>query len=386
MPCRPLYRRIRFRPAAMAAGMCALWGLGLSAPAQAKDPKVSDSAGKRVQKSQSYATQEAGDSKRQEGWQPGLFVGGTFNLMDARNVVGQQAGTTVTVGAVVDGSLELNKGPHEWRNQLRAAFGATRTSTIDEFVKTNDGLQVESVYLLHALEGFGPYARLGLNSQMFGALDIRGDTVDYVIAKQDGSTENLRGRRLALSDPFQPLELKQSLGVFYQPLQHQRLTLESRAGLGAQETLADGALALKDDANSDAIEVTALSDNFLVGTELVLNSWGTLDEAKRISYAVGASVLLPFVTSEQAAGDERGLLELTSIETSAALNVRIFRWASFGYKLRAVRQPLLLDQWQVQNELLFTVAAALGSKAPAPPKKSCACPQKATPKSAEPKP
>jgi hypothetical protein len=361
----------------------ALLAAGLSArPALAQDAaegpaapaKVADDAGGPSQEGKSDATAKPEDVKRVDGWSPGLALGATFNLVDSRSVVGQQEGTTFILGAAIDGSLDFNKDIHEWRNSLKASAGTTRTPSIDEFLKSDDGLSFETIYLVHLLEVFGPYARFALDTQMFPGMDVRAARVDYAIANLDGTTTNLRGRRLELTDPFAPLNLRESLGVFYQPLREERINLEARAGLGAVETLAEGNLAVDDDDTTAAVEVKALDDSYLVGAEAVVNVWGFFDETKYVSYTAGLGVLIPFVTSELPAGDDRGLIELTNVEGNAGLNVKLFDWASLGYRFVVTRQPLLVDQWQVQNNLLLTIGAAWGSKAPKPEEPKCDCP------------
>jgi hypothetical protein len=359
---------MRARPfdSTMSAIVAALLLTGRAALAQEPIPKVADDAGGPAQEAKTEAAAKVEEGKRKEGWDPGIAIGASFNLVDTRSVVGQVDGTTVTVGGALDAALEFNSGMHEWRNSLLATAGTTRTPSIDEFVKTNDGLAFESIYLLHVLEIFGPFARFGLNAQMFPSTDVQPAAVDYVVANLDGTTSNFTGRRLALTDPFEPLMLKESLGVFVQPVRGLRLELEGRAGLAAQETFAAGALAITDDDATAPVEVSELDDNFAVGAEGVVNAWGFFDEGKRASYTVGLGVLVPFVTSELPPGDDRNLGELTAVEGLLGLNAKLFDWASLGYRLVVLRQPLLLDEWQVSNTLLLTISAAFGSKAPEP--------------------
>ncbi len=340
------------------------------ASAQDKDegpeapPTVAQDAGGAQQKGNTEATQKPDEGARVDGWSPGIALGALLNLVDTRSVVGQQDGTTFTFGAAIDASLEFNEGMHEWRNNLALSAGTTRTPAIDEFIKTNDGLYFESIYLLHVLEMFGPFARFGLNTQMFPSTDIRPAAVDYVVSNLDGTTSNFTGRRLAMTDAFQPLTLKESIGVFVQPIRRDEIELEARAGLGAQETFAEGGLAIDDDDATAGVEVKELDDFYLIGAEAVVNAWGFMDPDKRISYTVGAGVLIPFVTSDLPEDDDRSLPELTTVEGMVGINVKLFDWASLGYKLTVMRQPMLVDEWQVSNNLLLTIGAAFGSKAP----------------------
>ncbi|MFO0547646.1 MAG: hypothetical protein U0271_04610 [Polyangiaceae bacterium] len=355
-------------------------GLTLSslAFAQTPPPKVSDDAGNEAVKAKTDAAQKVDDAKRPVGWSPGIAFGASFNIVDTRNVVGQQDGTTVAMGAAIDAALDYNDGLSEWRNSLKAGAGVSRTPSLNEFVKTNDGLAFESVYLMHPIEMVGPFARFGLATQMFPSLDIRATSADYTVANLDGTTTNYHGRRLYLTDPFQPFTFKESLGVFVQPLNDVHIKLEGRAGVGAQEAIAKGNLAIQDDAATPQIEVKELDDFWQVGGEVVANAWGFFDNEKRVSYVVGVGVLIPFATSDLPADDDRSLPELTVFEANLGLNVKIFDWASITYRLNINRQPLLVDDFQVSNTLLLTIGAAFGSKAPVPPPPPpCECEKKA---------
>lgn len=353
--------------------------LGVDALAQddpEAPPTVSDAEAGPIQENQTVAADVEESGGREEGWRPGIAFGAGFNLVDNRAVVGQQDGTTLTLSGGLDGVLDFNHGMHEWRNGLLASAGVARTPQIGEFVKTNDGLSFESIYLLHVIEIFGPFARFGLNTQMFSGNDVQPSAVDYVVNNLDGTTDNFTGRRLALTDPFQPLNLRQSVGVFVQPVREQEIELEARAGLGAMETFAEGGLAINDDDGTPEVEVNELDDSYLVGGELVVNAWGFLDPGKRISYSVGGSVLLPFVTSDRP--EDQSLIDATTVEARAGINVKLFDWASLNYKLAVLRQPLLVEDVQISNSLLLTIGAAFGSKAPVEeePPPPCDCEEK----------
>ncbi len=335
-------------------------------------PTVADTAGEASTKAKTQAAEKLESGPRSPGWNPGISIGASFNLVDTRAVVGQPDGTSVTIGGGLDASLEYNEDQHEWRNNLVAAAGTTRTPAIDEFIKTNDGLMFESIYLIHLLETLGPFARVGLTTQMFSATDIQAAPVDYEVQNLDGTTSNFTGRRLALTEAFQPLTLRESLGAFWQPVRISRISLETRAGIGALETFASG-LAVSDNADTPLVEVTELGDSFAVGAEGVLNMWGFFDDEKRLSYTAGIGVLVPFVTSALPAGDERGIAELVVLETNVGLNAKLFDWASVSYRFNVTRQPLLLDEFQISNSVLLTIGAAFGSKAPKPEPPVCDC-------------
>lgn len=304
---------------------------------------------------------------RKDGLSPGLAVGATVNFNNNRSVVGQADGSSLTVGTEIDAALDYNEREHEFRSSLGASAGASRTPTIDEFVKTRDELKLEAIYLYHVTEIAGFFGRFALSTSMFDALDVRAVAANYSIARADGTTQSLTGRRLHLTDAFQPITLKQSLGGFVQPITRDEIRLEARVGAGAQEVLADDQLAITDDAaTADVVEVKELTSFNQLGVEGVVNAWGALAE-QRLSYTVGLAVLVPLAYTELAEGDDRNALDLTNVELTAGLSVKLFDWASLDYKLKVLRQPQLVEEVQVSNNLLLTIGLALGSKAPKEP-------------------
>lgn len=308
------------------------------------------------------------DSSRPDGLNAGLILGATLNVNDNRSVVGQAQGTGFAGGYTADAAVDYNHTEHEWRNGLLLSAGTTRTPAIEAWIKTRDALTFDSTYLYHVVPWFGPFARVGLDTQMFGGSDPRAAPTTYEIAHPEGSKEMLTGTRLHLSDPFKPMTLKESAGAFVQPLSEERIRLEGRLGVGAQEVFANGVLALADDVTTaDKVEVKELASFNQAGIEALAEAAGTF-RPQRITYKAGVGFLFPLAHSALAAGDARTNVQLTNVEIVGALSFKLVEWASLDYQLRVLRQPQLIDAWQVSNNLLLTIGLAVGSKAPkAPP-------------------
>ncbi|MBW2523389.1 MAG: hypothetical protein JRI23_04415 [Deltaproteobacteria bacterium] len=125
--------------------------IATTAHAQEAPPAVAADAGQVTVEGDTEATTEPEEGARKPGWSPGLAIGAGFNLIDNRAVVGQQEGTTLTLSGGLDAALEFNQDMHEWRNALLASAGVARTPSIDEYLKTDDGLAFETAYLLHLI-------------------------------------------------------------------------------------------------------------------------------------------------------------------------------------------------------------------------------------------
>lgn len=301
--------------------------------------------------------------KREDGWYPKLVIGASFSFAHSSNVVGAQNGQTWNIGPAVDFQLDFYSGMHEWRTTIGIKEVFTRTPLIDEFVKTVDNLHLDSIYLLHipSVPWLGPFARFSMDTSMFPSEDVRPSSSKYTITELDGTTRDVDSDRLDLTDAFAPMLLKQAVGMFAQPVDRDTVKLEFRVGVGAQEMFVQDGLGLTDDGATDAIEVKRLEDYQLVGAEVFAGVSGTitfeeLGKDRPLVYGASAEVLFPFYSSID---QGKSKIELTTVDIQASLGIKLFSWMSLDYNFRALRQPLLVDEFQIQNNLLLNFSYAL---------------------------
>lgn len=322
----------------------------------------------------------------------------TLSIMDQQRVVGQIDGTTINFGAKIDGHADVIHDAHEWRNSVLINAGVTKTPNIPDFIKSTDSLQFESIYLYHIKPWIGPFARFRLETPMFAGTDVRAGATNYKITRQDGtsfqtcdpdSAEPCATQKLPLTDGFQPLTLKESLGVFAQPHKSKPVTIEARLGFGAQEIFADKQFALADvpdDATNcpaggtnppgtksaiPCVEVIQLSDVLQAGLEANIEVWGTVYEDK-ITYKVYGGILAPFAHGplpqsyfDSGGADDIG--QLTNVDLGANVIFKLVEWATLTYEFKAVRVPQLLpDTFQMRNTLMLTMGYGVDNK-PAEP-------------------
>lgn len=330
----------------------------------------------------------------------------TLSFTDQQRVVGQVDGSTINFGAKVDGKADVIHDEHEWRNSVLINAGVTKTPNIPDFIKNTDSLQFESIYLYHLKPWVGPFARFRLETPMFAGADVRPTPTNYKITRADGTTIETcdpnsgapcATQRLPLTDGFQPLTLKESLGVFAQPYKSKPITIEARVGFGAQQIFAENQFALADVADDatncpaggasppgtksavPCIEVTELSDVLQAGLEANLELWGTLYEDK-VTYKIYGGILAPFAHGplpqsylDSGGKDEVG--QLTNVDVGANVVFKLVEWATVTYEFKAVRVPQLLpDTFQVRNTLMLTMGYGVDNKPPAPPAAPAAAP------------
>ena len=294
------------------------------------------------------------EKKKSDGWDLLLTPGLSMSLSDNRAVIGQPEGLTMTVGVSIASGANLRRESHEWRNSLNITELFTHTPELEEFVKSTDLVKLESVYLFHLYKWLGPFAKLNLDSVLLEGFDVRPSTVTWTIARADGSTESRTGRHLRLTDGFEPLTLKETAGFFAKPYESDRLNVEGRLGFGGMHVFADGGLAVGDDDTTPEIEVAEWTRFGQAGALVRAPARGRPYD-KKLTYRVGAEIMIPFI-NDLDTEDDRSITELTNIEIGATISFKVFEWLAIDYVFRALRQPQLLDEWQIQNNLLLTAS------------------------------
>ncbi|AKT37654.1 hypothetical protein [Chondromyces crocatus] len=310
----------------------------------------------------------SGTSDRKDGLDGTLAVGAQFSVSDNRSVLGQTDGMSLLFGFKLDSTLQYNRGPWEWRTVIGMAGGMARTPLIDQLVKARDLATLDSTALYHVLPWFGPFLRVAANTTMFRGADVRPGETTYLIRREDGTVDATVAERLPMTDPFRPLTLKESVGPFAQPVKSDAFSLEARAGAGARQSFAKGQLALADDAATPEIEVQEMSNAYQLGMEASLEMWGVTAN-KGISYRLMGEVLIPFMHTALPTTEDRSAFDLANLALIGSLSFKVVEWASVDYELRLVREPLLVDKLQTQNNVLLSLALAYPPPKPAAPAK-----------------
>jgi len=167
---------------------------------------------------------------RKEGLHPYLMLGASVALSSNSSFVGQSDGNSMTAGLNMLGRLDYLKGKWDWRNTLKVDEVFTRNPVINDFVKSIDQLAFESVVYLNLSELVGPFLSAKLDTPMLKGYDTRPGAVDYMVGTETIATQV---SRLQLTDGFQPLSLKEAIGVFVRPSNEPTLQLNIRAGFGS---------------------------------------------------------------------------------------------------------------------------------------------------------
>ncbi len=303
------------------------------------------------------AEAEAIPEEAKDGWHFRFNPSSTLAVSDSRNVVGQPDGYTLIFGLNVDTQVQMLRGPHEWRSSLLIMEAIARTPVIKQFIITTDTFKLDSAYLYSLVSWFGFYGRLALDSNLFPGYDARTDHVTYAIKRKDGSVYHTYDDRLKLTDSFQPVTLKEGLGPFFRPLRKEHVNLEFLLGLGFWQSFADGALTLADDEATPEVEVNPLENVMQIGGESLTKLWGELWE-KRIAYLAAVELMMPFYVDPEPENKLEGIDRL-NVDILARLTFRLTEWFGVAYEFKAVREPQLEKDFQIQNNMLLVLNYSL---------------------------
>ena len=297
-----------------------------------------------------------------DGWKLGLSLGSTISFNHNSRVVGVPDGINFQIGVLLDTYANLRKGDHEWLNSLKIQETFSKTPTIDLFLKSNDLLEVKTTYLYHipGADWLGPFARISLNTAIFPGFDARAEDVGLDKTGDSVADETAPAQStITLTKAFEPVTLKEAVGMYANAIDEEAAKVSFQLGIGGHETFTQEGFVINDDPDTPVLELQQLEDYYQVGGELQVEAKGLLNEL--VSWGAGASFFQPFYSSIDR--DLSGI-DLMSIETQATLSVKLMEWASLDYVLSAKREPLIIDEWQVSNGLLFTAGFNVFSPPP----------------------
>jgi hypothetical protein len=301
----------------------------------------------------------APEEEQKDGWTVSFRLGGNFNLTDARNFVGSEDGTTVQVGVVLEGNAFLLKGQHNWNNELSIQHNQTLTPQLNRFVKSFDLLDFKSTYIykLKKPSWLGPFGRFALQTPVLPFEVVRVDSFEIVDEAGNPVTTGVvpSGDGFELTGAFEPLQLRESIGLFGDPIKEQAFNLEFQVGAGFQQIIVrDGfsiqgeeeGSTLSDGSTGRLITARKLESVAEVGAEAEVRMKG--DIVKEVVY--WNFLANAFWAGASTSSRPRDNFEdQMNLKLKGALGVRLTNWLEAEYTLNVIRQPEVLDEFQVQN-------------------------------------
>ena len=327
-----------------------------------------------------------------DGWKVTAKVAGSFNLTDARNVVGATDGTAIQIGANVEVYGNYKSGQHTVENTLKIQEALTRTPPPDDdtpapFIKSLDNLDLLSTYIYRFSDPdwLGPFFQFKLNTQIFpttteptqdfrvtrigtDGLPVAGDDPDLVRTAGSDSIDQ--------TGSFEPLLLRETAGLFGRPWEEDIFTFDFKVGVGAQQIINRGGFTLINiDTSGDTplYKLQELETTVDLGAELTLAGKGYILKDV-LTWSAGVVTFLPVVasgdiTKVDSNGDvvldgngnpeQLGTVERLNLEITGNLSLKLTKYLSLDWNLLIRRFPQVRDAFQIQNAFLLTLTMDL---------------------------
>jgi ABC-type uncharacterized transport system auxiliary subunit len=270
-------------------------------------------------------TEEEANGSVAGPWKRSFVVGGDFKVGYGNDA--GTAGWNADLGVFADVLVRYLKEPHLWVTRLDLEEGVLKPASTTRLEPYFDRLYFHSIYTYHLLSWLGPYIHAGLETKVLPRWQDYSDDRDIdEVDQNDKYLQTLHGDHFQLGNPFAPMQLKQGAGGNVRAVHTLWLDLDVRAGLGAQQYVPFGELAVATDPFTKIDRLKHVAGYNLEGVE------GAIVATLRISrwFILNTELdgLLPF--------DDAGKTVFTS-RTQASL--RLVSFASLNYLLNVTRDP-----------------------------------------------
>ena len=350
-----LAMKSRFAATVAAVGLLMSGPAGLARAAGAEVKKVDP---EKILKEE--AKQKKKKKKKKDGWFPTVKAGFNAAVSQSQGVVGVPDGTTLALGLQFFGGLTFRHGFHEWTSRLEIIHTQTNVPNIKPFIKAADKLDLESLYIFHfkRLAWLAVYGGLRLTMPLMEGNFVPENDTNLELTDKDGNVTNAVAfgqQPYRLNKGFSPLVFRQLLGALFLPFTRPYLSIAARIGPTAWEVFTrEGYLKNDNKDTADLLELKQLEDHVQIGGEIQVALQGVVLD-KILNYALRAEVMYPFYTSVDTDLDKA---EMFNVEIAFNLGIKLWKWASIKYVLSVIRQPMILDEWQVINNLMLSVTAS----------------------------
>ncbi len=316
----------------------------------------------------------------QGGWRWSLQLNGNVLLNYAKNLGGTANGLSFSMATFFFGRIVYNKKQHYFSSTVSAELGFT-VPPQGVFQKGADRLEIQAIYIYRLLPWLGPYVRAVFDSVILPNWSNFSNEDKFT--KQDVSIYNCvaavcrlretiavtNGQKLEplqLSSVFDPILLKEGLGVNIRPLNTTWLNLRVLFGVGFRQEIAREAFKFdqntnvyttrckkRDPSNPNPTDLSGCPNSAdqeahtsvllfsqdstnREGLEVAVVATGQI--TRYISYTLEFDALAPFEFSDQATFINFNNFE---IDTRVTIILRLSHYASLNFRLRVRRSPTL---------------------------------------------
>lgn len=282
----------------------------------------------------------------------GSFVfGGDLSFNSRKDVIGQVDGLAFALRAFIDSRMSIEILGSPLVLQLQVEQGQTKGPNLP-WVKTNDRVRLDALYVYRLYPWLGPYVRLGAETNIvpsdqefqdpvrFTKIDSEGQTV------QDCRTATAAPSTFRLSPSFGLTTLREGAGINVRVLKTLFAETTLRTGVGARHRWARDLYVETESGLAGCTAFKEVASSNLVGVEAT--ALALVRPTRFLLVNVQIDTLVPFT------GFEETVLE---IEGSVAL--KLTSYLSLNYVARFVRDRALAEKDLLQQDVLLRFSVEL---------------------------
>ncbi len=288
---------------------------------------------------------ETGDVTGDRRVTPNLVVGVDGSLRVEKDKL-------ATAQGFMDGGFTYQNGPHAFiaRMQFEAGLRWNQPEVGDALPlqKSDDRLRIDLLYTYAVTPVFGPYARAGVEAELFPTTVITTEDVTLTRNNLDGTTE-LRsvaaGDAFRVSDYWGQTLFFEGAGINAWLVRNEIGSLQASTGLGFRQSLHQGLFAEDTDVSTDSALIYDEVDSFYQeGFEGIITGRVRFGDAARLT------------THLEVFSDFADLANPT-LDWESTLSLKLLDKLSLDYTLEVTRRPELLeDNLLLAHELVLRFA------------------------------
>lgn len=285
--------------------------------------------------------------RSQQGLWWNLVVGGDLSFNSNRNVLGNPDGESYSFRAFLDGKLNFSIGDNPLLFQLQIEEGQTKTLDLP-WQKNRDRVDLDGLYVHELSELFGAYGRFGGETNFFVGQEFFEQPQDVIIQDPAGRTLERRNRvrALQLSPAFGLTQLKEGVGVNVRIPKTVFSETTFRLGVGARHRVTRDLVERFDDPTTEALEFRRIAPANQLGIEATV--LGLFRITRWVIVNLELDTLVPF-------GNPLGVV----VDADATLSVKATQYLSLNYVIRYLRDPTILTDYQLEQDILLRFSLAL---------------------------
>ncbi len=301
---------------------------------------------------------DRGEGKTEiENWRLGLTIGGDVQWNRQDKVAGSASGNSIGINVFLDFSMRYLDPNHLAYFRLQVDEGGNSAFPdpdlkIADLQKTVDEVDLDAIYTYRILTWLGPYVRFGLDTNILPGFKIYETQAQDVLIYNSGGVELQRlvlPSEVRLAGSFDPLELKEGVGVSFDISPHLMLDLHLRVGLGARQYLVRSLLKEQgyDETSfpdcQSSICFIEVDPNDLLGMEATFI--GSTRISRWLMIDTELDTLVPFISSETFANPV--------INWKNTISLRLVSFASLAYVIKLDYDRQLSQFLQAEQRILL---------------------------------